>query len=57
MSAVTSPTQTLREEHRVILRALALLEIAAARLSGARDAPARPGEERSRELALERQVE
>ncbi len=27
-----SPTSTLREEHRVILRALALLEVAAARL-------------------------
>ena len=31
-TAVTSPTQILREEHRVILRALALLEEAAARL-------------------------
>lgn len=39
MSAVTSPTQTLREEHRVILRALTLLEVAAARLSGARVLP------------------
>jgi hemerythrin-like domain-containing protein len=29
-----SPTQTLREEHRVILRALVLVEVAAARLSG-----------------------
>lgn len=34
MSAVTSPTQTLREEHRVILRALVLVELAADRLSG-----------------------
>jgi len=29
-----SPTQTLREEHRVILRALVLVEVATARLSG-----------------------
>ncbi len=34
MSVVTSPTQTLREEHRVILRALVLVELAADRLSG-----------------------
>jgi hemerythrin-like domain-containing protein len=33
------PTQTLREEHRVILRALALVEVAAARLSGGRALP------------------
>jgi hemerythrin-like domain-containing protein len=33
------PTQTLREEHRVILRALALVEVAAARLSGGRVLP------------------
>jgi hemerythrin-like domain-containing protein len=32
-------TQTLREEHRVILRALALVEVAAARLSGGRALP------------------
>lgn len=29
---MTSPTQTLREEHRVILRAIVLLEVATARL-------------------------
>ena len=29
---MTSPTESLREEHRVILRALALLEVAATRL-------------------------
>ncbi|HSE06805.1 MAG TPA: hemerythrin domain-containing protein [Methylomirabilota bacterium] len=34
MSAVTSPTQTLREEHRVILRALVLVEAVADRPSG-----------------------
>ncbi|HZP36383.1 MAG TPA: hemerythrin domain-containing protein [Methylomirabilota bacterium] len=31
---MTSPTSTLRQEHRVILRALALLEVAAARQDG-----------------------
>jgi hemerythrin-like domain-containing protein len=39
VSAVTSATQTLREEHRVILRALVLVEVAAARLSGGRALP------------------
>jgi hemerythrin-like domain-containing protein len=34
-----TPTQTLREEHRVILRALLLLEVAAGRLSGGRPVP------------------
>ena len=33
------PSQTLREEHRVILRALVLIEVAAARLSGGRGLP------------------
>jgi hemerythrin-like domain-containing protein len=33
------PTQTLREEHRVILRALVLVEVAAARLRGGRALP------------------
>ena len=33
------PTQALREEHRVILRALGLVEVAAARLSGGRALP------------------
>ena len=33
------PTQTLREEHRVILRALGLVEVAAARQSGGRALP------------------
>jgi hemerythrin-like domain-containing protein len=37
--ATTSPTQTLREEHRVILRALALIEVAAGRLSAGRPLP------------------
>jgi len=37
--AVTSPTQTLREEHRVILRAIVLLEVAAARLDDGRAVP------------------
>ena len=36
-----SPTSTLRQEHRVILRALALLEVAAARLGAG--APLRDG--------------
>lgn len=36
---MTSPTQTLREEHRVILRALVLVEVAAGRLSGGRALP------------------
>ena len=39
MRAVTSPTQTLREEHRVILRAIVLLEVAAARLDDGRAVP------------------
>ena len=39
MRATTSPTQTLREEHRVILRAIALLEVAAGRLGDGRPLP------------------
>ena len=39
MSDDLSPTQTLREEHRVILRALVLLEVAAGRLSAGRPLP------------------
>ncbi len=39
MSGVPSPTQTLREEHRVILRAIALLEVAAGRLGDGRPLP------------------
>jgi hemerythrin-like domain-containing protein len=35
----TSPTTALREEHRVILRALALLEVAIERPAGTRDVP------------------
>lgn len=34
-----TPTQTLREEHRVILRALVLLEVATARLSAGQTPP------------------
>ncbi len=37
---MTSATQTLREEHRVILRALALVEVAAGRLDAGRSLPA-----------------
>jgi hemerythrin-like domain-containing protein len=37
---MTSPTQTLREDHRVILRALVLLEVAAGRLEAGRTLPA-----------------
>ena len=40
MKTMTSPTQTLREEHRVIMRALVLVEMAAARLSAGRALPA-----------------
>ena len=40
LEATTSPTQTLREEHRLILRALALIEVAAGRLSAGRPLPA-----------------
>jgi hemerythrin-like domain-containing protein len=36
---MTSPTDTLREEHRVILRAIVLLEVAAARLTDGRPLP------------------
>jgi len=36
---MTSPTQTLREEHRVILRAIVLLEVAAGRLGEGRPLP------------------
>lgn len=36
---MTSPTGTLREEHRVILRAVALLEVAAARLGAGSPLP------------------
>lgn len=36
---MTSPTDTLREEHRVILRAIALLEVAAGRLTDGRPLP------------------
>jgi hemerythrin-like domain-containing protein len=36
---MTKPTDTLREEHRVILRAIALLEVAAGRLSDGRPLP------------------
>jgi hemerythrin-like domain-containing protein len=36
---VTRPTDTLREEHRVILRAIALLEVAAGRLTAGRPLP------------------
>ncbi len=39
MSGAPSPTQTLREEHRVILRAIALLEVAAGRLADGRPLP------------------
>jgi len=39
VSGVPSPTQTLREEHRVILRAIVLLEVAAARLSAGQTLP------------------
>jgi hemerythrin-like domain-containing protein len=34
-----TPTQTLREEHRVILRAIVLLEVAAGRLDGGQALP------------------
>ena len=34
-----TPTEVLREEHRVILRALGVLEAAAARLAGGRPLP------------------
>lgn len=37
---MTSPTQTLREEHRVILRAIVLVEVAAGRLSAGGVLPA-----------------
>lgn len=37
---MTSPTQTLREEHRVILRAIVLLEVAAGRLDAGQALPA-----------------
>ena len=40
LEATTSPTRTLREEHRVILRALALIEVAAGRLSAGGPLPA-----------------
>lgn len=40
MRTVASPTQTLREEHRVILRALGLVEVAAGRLDAGRALPA-----------------
>ena len=36
---MTKPTDTLREEHRVILRAIALLEVAAGRLTDGRPLP------------------
>jgi hemerythrin-like domain-containing protein len=36
---MTSPTDTLREEHRVILRGIALLEVAAGRLTDGRPLP------------------
>jgi len=36
---MTSPTDTLREEHRVILRAIVLLEVAAGRLTEGRPLP------------------
>lgn len=36
---MTSPTDTLREEHRVILRAIVLLEVAAGRLTDGRPLP------------------
>jgi len=39
VSGASGPTQTLREEHRVILRALALLEVAAGRLGDGRPLP------------------
>jgi len=39
VSGASSPTQTLREEHRVILRAIALLEVAAGRLGDGRPLP------------------
>jgi hemerythrin-like domain-containing protein len=39
VSGAPSPTQTLREEHRVILRAIALLEVAAGRLGDGRPLP------------------
>ena len=40
MRTVVSPTQTLREEHRVILRAIVLVEVAAGRLDAGRALPA-----------------
>jgi hemerythrin-like domain-containing protein len=40
LEVTTSPTRTLREEHRVILRALALIEVAAGRLSAGGPLPA-----------------
>ena len=40
MRTVASPTQTLREEHRVILRAIVLVEVAAGRLDAGRALPA-----------------
>jgi hemerythrin-like domain-containing protein len=39
VSGAPGPTQTLREEHRVILRAIALLEVAAGRLGEGRALP------------------
>lgn len=39
MSGAPGPTQTLREEHRVILRAIALLDVAAGRLGDGRPLP------------------
>jgi len=39
VSLAPGPTQTLREEHRVILRAIALLEVAAGRLGDGRPLP------------------
>lgn len=40
MKTMASPTQVLREEHRVILRAVTLLEVAAGRLDAGRALPA-----------------
>ncbi len=40
MRTVASPTQVLREEHRVILRAIELVELAAGRLDAGRALPA-----------------
>jgi hemerythrin-like domain-containing protein len=40
VTTVASPTQALREEHRVILRAIELVEVAAGRLDAGRAFPA-----------------